>query len=536
MPTRWITTQYSGTADYGSRDNPIPNLARSWTMPGQPSPYDKFTFHFLRTTSAPEILNQTSSWHFTIATYDTGCYWGKNGHLLAKYISSIQDCILYGAGDGCPFAFRNKNRIINQAGLLYRLRNEVLNTNAGGQHYTDLYYAHSSEIATILGSHDNLAGQGLDVIDALMPNLQALLNGQGNTVVVTNLQVQQSQAFLNALLPYASPELQQAISDERTRRPLENMIGMTMNQSKNYIFDITPPAVISSVRVNTNPANVANVGYTVTFSESVTGVDVSDFSLTTSRISNATVSSVSGSGSSRTVTVNTGSGNGSIRLNLVDNNSIMDASNNPLGGPAVGDGNFTAGQAYTIIKSATFADVPMTYWANTDIERAYNAGITAGCTASPLNYCPENMVTRAQMAVFLLKGVHGSGYTPPAVGSSTGFADVPVTYWAAAWIKQLAVEGITGGCGGGNYCPEGNVTRAQMAVFLLKAKHGTAYVPPAATGLFADVPIGYWARNWIEQLAVEGITAGCGGGNYCPESNVTRAQMAVFLVKTFNLP
>jgi hypothetical protein len=146
------------------------------------------------------------------------------------------------------------------------------------------------------------------------------------------------------------------------------------------------------------------------------------------------------------------------------------------------------------------------------------------------------MVTRAQMAVFLLKGVHGSGYTPPAVGSSTGFADVPVTYWAAAWIKQLAVEGITGGCGGGNYCPEGNVTRAQMAVFLLKAKHGSAYVPPAATGLFADVPIGYWARNWIEQLAVEGITAGCGGGNYCPESNVTRAQMAVFLVKTFNLP
>jgi hypothetical protein len=100
----------------------------------------------------------------------------------------------------------------------------------------------------------------------------------------------------------------------------------------------------------------------------------------------------------------------------------------------------------------------------------------------------------------------------------------------------LATEGITAGCGGGNYCPEGNVTRAQMAVFLLKSKHGAAYVPPPATGLFPDVPVGYWARNWIEQLAVEGITGGCGGGNYCPEDNVTRAQMAVFLVRTFNLP
>jgi hypothetical protein len=55
------------------------------------------------------------------------------------------------------------------------------------------------------------------------------------------------------------------------------------------------------------------------------------------------------------------------------------------------------------------------------------------------------------------------------VVDNTGFADVPPTYWAAAWIKQLATEGITGGCGSGNYCPETPVTRAQMAVFMVKA-------------------------------------------------------------------
>ncbi|MBL8063211.1 MAG: S-layer homology domain-containing protein, partial [Anaerolineales bacterium] len=183
-----------------------------------------------------------------------------------------------------------------------------------------------------------------------------------------------------------------------------------------------------------------------------------------------------------------------------------------------------------------FGDVPTSYWAWQYIERLFNAGITGGCSVTPLNYCPDSTVTRAQMAVFLLKGTHGSNYTPPSVGASTGFDDVTADYWAAAWIKQLAAEGITSGCGAGNYCPDATVTRAQMAVFLLKTKHGSAYTPPSASGVFIDVPVGYWADKWIEQLAVEGITGGCGSGNYCPDDSVTRAQMAVFLVKAFNLP
>ena len=184
-----------------------------------------------------------------------------------------------------------------------------------------------------------------------------------------------------------------------------------------------------------------------------------------------------------------------------------------------------------------FVDVPLNYWAKGYVERLYAAGITGGCVTTPsLLYCPESGVTRAQMAIFLLKGIHGSGYVPPAVDAGTGFTDVPVDYWAAAWIKQLAIEGITSGCGDGNYCPETTVTRAQMSIFLLKAKYSSAYTPPNPIGVFTDVPVGYWADKWIEQLAVEGITSGCGAGTYCPDNSVTRAQMAVFLVKTFNLP
>jgi regulation of enolase protein 1 (concanavalin A-like superfamily) len=185
-----------------------------------------------------------------------------------------------------------------------------------------------------------------------------------------------------------------------------------------------------------------------------------------------------------------------------------------------------------------FVDVLPSHWAWTFIERLYTAGITGGCATNPLLYCPEQTVTRAQMAVFLLKGIHTSSYTPPPVGASTGFGDVPTNYWAAAFIKQLAAERITSGCGGGNYCPGAPTTRAEMAVFLLRAKHGASYTPPpvgASTG-FGDVQTNYWAAAYIKQLAAEGITSGCGNGNYCPEASVTRAEMATFLVRTFSLP
>jgi len=185
--------------------------------------------------------------------------------------------------------------------------------------------------------------------------------------------------------------------------------------------------------------------------------------------------------------------------------------------------------------SMTFTDVPASYWAWPFIQRLSNAGVTGGCSANPVMYCPETPVNRAQMAVFLLRGRHGSAYNPPAA-SGTVFRDIPATHWAAAWIEQLQAEGITTGCGNGNYCPDTTVTRDQMAVFLLRARYGSSYAPPTAIGSFADVPVNYWAAAWIEQLAKEGITTGCGGGNYCPTAMTNRAQMAVFLVKTFDLP
>ena len=120
--------------------------------------------------------------------------------------------------------------------------------------------------------------------------------------------------------------------------------------------DTTAPTVQSINRVGTTPTNAASVSWTVLFSESVTGVDASDFALaTTGAVTGATITSVSGSGNQYTVTANTGTGSGTLGLNLVDNDTILDTSANPLGGTGAGNGNFT-GQSYTIDKTQPTRD------------------------------------------------------------------------------------------------------------------------------------------------------------------------------------
>jgi hypothetical protein len=115
------------------------------------------------------------------------------------------------------------------------------------------------------------------------------------------------------------------------------------------------------------------------------------------------------------------------------------------------------------------------------------------------------------------------------------FPDVPCPSTFADWIEALAAEGITGGCGGGNYCPASPVRRDQMAVFLLKAEHGSSYTPPSCAGTFGDVACPSTFADWIEQLAAENITGAAATETTVPSTTTPRGQMAVFITKTFNL-
>jgi hypothetical protein len=111
------------------------------------------------------------------------------------------------------------------------------------------------------------------------------------------------------------------------------------------------------------------------------------------------------------------------------------------------------------------------------------------------------------------------------------FLDVPQAQQFHDYVVTVVANGIAAGVGGGNYGVADPTLRQQMAVFLLKGKHGVCYAPPPCTGIFSDVPCPSLFADWIEALAGEGITGGCGGGQYCPQNAVRRDQMAAFLLK-----
>jgi uncharacterized repeat protein (TIGR03803 family) len=112
------------------------------------------------------------------------------------------------------------------------------------------------------------------------------------------------------------------------------------------------------------------------------------------------------------------------------------------------------------------------------------------------------------------------------------FADTPSSDPFHDAICTVARNRISSGCGDGDFCPSSPLTRAHAAVLLLKAEHGPAFLPAPCTGVFSDVSCDDQYAIWIERLAAEGITSGCGSGRYCPDSPVTRAQIAPLLLKT----
>jgi len=184
-------------------------------------------------------------------------------------------------------------------------------------------------------------------------------------------------------------------------------------------------------------------------------------------------------------------------------------------------------------KLTLFEDVPVGYWAEDDIYAIFTAEITKGCSADPLKYCPEEMVTRSEMAAFIVRAKEGE---PDANYCDTGspFSDVLPASMSCKYIKRLSELEITQGCGAGNYCPDDTVNRAQMAAFIVRAKEGEPDDNYCDTGSpFTDVSPGSWSCKYIKRLSELEITQGCGAGNYCPDDTVNRAQIAAFLARAF---
>ena len=197
----------------------------------------------------------------------------------------------------------------------------------------------------------------------------------------------------------------------------------------------------------------------------------------------------------------------------------------------------TGGIDFSLEPDPIFSDVPAGFWARRWIRTLYLNYVTQGCAINPLRFCPASPVSRGEMSVFLLRSKEGGSYTPPAAVGL--FGDVPASSPFAPWIEEIAARGITSGCSSDPllFCPDASVTRRQMAVLMLKTIEGPLYTPPAATGMFNDVPVSDPTAPWIEEIARRGISAGCSANPplFCPDQVLNRDQMAVFLVKAFGL-
>jgi len=173
------------------------------------------------------------------------------------------------------------------------------------------------------------------------------------------------------------------------------------------------------------------------------------------------------------------------------------------------------------IPSAVFIDTVANTFEEGIDWLAYEA-ITGGCNP-PTNdmYCPDNLVSRGQMAAFLVRAL---GLPPTSIGY---FTDDDGTMFEAN-SNSLREAGITTGCGGTNYCPNGAVTRGQMAAFLVRA---LGYADGGGGNIFVDTSGSIFEAD-IDKLATEGVTRGCNPPTndlFCPDAFVTRGQMATFL-------
>jgi glucose/arabinose dehydrogenase len=169
-----------------------------------------------------------------------------------------------------------------------------------------------------------------------------------------------------------------------------------------------------------------------------------------------------------------------------------------------------------------------------NIEAIAAAGITTGCNP-PIGdqFCPGDPVSRAEMAAFLLRAT-GQADNLPAYGGI--FPDVPAGQWYTGYVERLAELDITRGYSDGTFRPAGLVSRAEMAIFIVRAIGEEANLA-TLRGLFIDVPATAGYGPSAERLYDLGVTLGCGTDplRYCPTDVVSRDQMASFLVRAFGL-
>jgi len=178
-----------------------------------------------------------------------------------------------------------------------------------------------------------------------------------------------------------------------------------------------------------------------------------------------------------------------------------------------------------------FEDMPVGSFGHDEAIALLDAGITHGCSSDPPLFCPNCRAARYQAVVFVLRAMGADVSNPPAQSS---FTDVPKSKWYWPYVEKAKALGLTHGCSATEFCPDGPTTRAQMAKFIVEGAGWALSNPSTAT--FGDVAKGSTFYKHIETLKVMCVTSGCGdGSNFCPSTEITRVQAAMFVARAFDL-
>jgi len=230
------------------------------------------------------------------------------------------------------------------------------------------------------------------------------------------------------------------------------------DQGDVYTVDKGVPSVTSSLRADPNPTVADSVNFTVTFSEAVNGVDASDFALTpTGGVSGAFIANVTGSGNIYTVTANTGTGDGTLRLDVLDDDSITNSGGIPLGGTGAGNGNFASGEVYTIDKSVAVVTSSLRADANPTSAASVNFTVIFSEAVTGVDIGDFFLTTSGAISGAAITGINGSGNTY-TVTAGTGSGDGTLRLDVNDNDSILDLSGVPlGGLGIGN----GNFTTGE---------------------------------------------------------------------------
>jgi hypothetical protein len=180
-----------------------------------------------------------------------------------------------------------------------------------------------------------------------------------------------------------------------------------------------------------------------------------------------------------------------------------------------------------------FTDVPNTSVFADYINVLSMWQLTTGCSTTPARFCPTDRVTRAQLAVFIIRAMFGNTFT---YTTTPYFTDVPATNVFFPFVQKMRDLGITSGCRPSAFCPDDPVSRAAAAVFIVRGKLAALSgdnFPYPATPIFTDVPTTAAEFPFIQKFHDLGITTGCGPALFCPGSLLTRQEAAVLLTRAF---